>query len=111
KSSPGGVRRRRFAGSVVTLVLVVGLGPLAFLGRQHCFSEFRRTFFADAFWTFGLADFLTRLFLGSVWMAAAIVIGCLVLLVSLVALILTWPTRRRRGVARAAEETTEPAQA
>ncbi|MCT9627151.1 TIGR01906 family membrane protein [Pseudarthrobacter equi] len=111
KRSAGGVRRGLFAGSIVTLVLIVGLGTLAFLGWQQFFTEFHRIFFADGSWTFSLDDTLIRLFPGQFWMDAGIVIGGLVLLVSLVTLILTWPTRRRRGVARAAEETTEPAQA
>lgn len=111
KRSAGGVRRGLFAGSIVTLVLILGLGTLAFLGWQQFFTEFHRIFFADGSWTFSLDDTLIRLFPGQFWMDAGIVIGGLVLLVSLVTLILTWPTRRRRGVARAAEETAEPAQA
>jgi len=111
KRSTGGVRRGLFAGSIVTLVLILGLGTLAFLGWQQFFTEFHRIFFADGSWTFSLDDTLIRLFPGQFWMDAGIVIGGLVLLVSLVTLILTWPTRRRRGVTRAAEETTEPAQA
>ncbi|ACL39264.1 integral membrane protein TIGR01906 [Pseudarthrobacter chlorophenolicus A6] len=111
KRSAGGVRRGLFAGSIVTLVLILGLGTLAFLGWQQFFTEFHRIFFADGSWTFSLDDTLIRLFPGQFWMDAGIVIGGLVLLVSLVTLILTWPTRRRRGVARTAEETTEPAQA
>ncbi|SDT06197.1 integral membrane protein TIGR01906 [Pseudarthrobacter equi] len=111
KRSAGGVRRGLFAGSIVTLVLILGLGTLAFLGWQQFFTEFHRIFFADGSWTFSLDDTLIRLFPGQFWMDAGIVIGGLVLLVSLVTLILTWPTRRRRGVARTAEEPAEPAQA
>ncbi|WP_045730876.1 TIGR01906 family membrane protein [Pseudarthrobacter chlorophenolicus] len=111
KRSTGGVRRGLFAGSIVTLVLILGLGTLAFLGWQQFFTEFHRIFFADGSWTFSLDDTLIRLFPGQFWMDAGIVIGGLVLLVSLVTLILTWPTRRRRGVAQAAEETPEAAQA
>ena len=98
KRSTGGVRRGLFAGSIVTLVLILGLGTLAFLGWQQFFTEFHRIFFADGSWTFSLDDTLIRLFPGQFWIDAGIVIAGLVLLTALVTLILTWPTRRRRGL-------------
>lgn len=99
KRSKGGVRRGLFAGSIITLVLILGLGTLAFLGWQQFFTEFHRIFFADGSWTFSLDDTLIRLFPGQFWIDAGIVIAGLVLLTALVTLILTWPTRRRRGLA------------
>ncbi len=98
KRTTGGVRRGLFAGSIVTLVLILGLGTLAFLGWQQFFTEFHRIFFADGSWTFSLDDTLIRLFPGQFWIDAGIVIAGLVLLTALVTLILTWPTRRRRGL-------------
>lgn len=98
----GGVRRGLFAGSVVTLVIIIGLGVLAALGWEQFFTEFHRVFFANGTWTFSLQDTLIRLFPGQFWMDAGIVIGALVLLASLITLILTWPTRRRRGLAKGA---------
>ncbi|WP_458779156.1 TIGR01906 family membrane protein [Arthrobacter sp. D3-16] len=106
KRSTGGVRRGLFAGSIITLVLILGLGSLAVLGWQQFFTEFHRIFFADGSWTFSLDDTLIRLFPGQFWIDAGIVIAGLVLLTSLVTLILTWPTRRRRGLAK-----DEPAEA
>ena len=96
----GGVRRGLFAGSIVTLAIIIGLGTLAVLGWEQFFTEFHRIFFANGTWTFSLQDTLIRLFPGQFWMDAGMVIGGLVLLASLVTLILTWPTRRRRGLGR-----------
>lgn len=98
KRSNGGVRRGLFAGSIVTLVLILGLGTLAFLGWQQFFTEFHRIFFADGTWTFSMDDTLIRLFPGQFWIDAGMVIAALVLLTALLTLILTWPTRRRRGL-------------
>lgn len=100
RRSTGGVRRGLFAGSIVGLVIILGLGALAVLGWQQFFTEFHRIFFASGTWTFALEDTLIRLFPGQFWIDAGIVIAGLVFLASLVTLILTWPTRRRRGMVR-----------
>ncbi|MET4094498.1 TIGR01906 family membrane protein [Arthrobacter sp. UYCu712] len=106
RRSTGGVRRGLFAGSLVTLVIITGLGVLAVLGWEQFFTEFHRVFFANGTWTFSLQDTLIRLFPGQFWVDAGIVIGAIVLLASLVTLVLTWPTRKRRGVLK-----TDPAAA
>ncbi len=98
RRSTGGVRRGLFAGSIATLVIVIGLGVLAFLGWEQFFTEFHRVFFANGTWTFSLQDTLIRLFPGQFWVDAGIVIGALVLLAAILTLILTWPTRKRRGL-------------
>lgn len=98
KRSTGGVRRGLFAGSLISLVAILGLGTLGVLGWQQFFTEFHRIFFADGTWTFSLGDTLIRLFPGQFWVDAGIVIAALVLIASLVTLVLTWPTRRRRGL-------------
>ena len=107
KRSTGGVRRGLFAGSIITLVLILGLGSLAVLGWQQFFTEFHRIFFADGSWTFSLGDTLIRLFPGQFWIDAGMVIAGLVLLTALVTLILTWPTRRRRGLVANDEPAAE----
>jgi integral membrane protein (TIGR01906 family) len=98
KRSEGGVRRGLFAGSIVTLVIIIGLAVLAALSWQQFFTEFHRIFFANGTWTFSLEDTLIRLFPGQFWVDAGIVIGALVFLAATVTFILTWPTRRRRGL-------------
>lgn len=100
RRSSGGIRRGLFAGSIATLVIILGLGGLAVLGWEQFFTEFHRIFFANGSWTFSLEDTLIRLFPGQFWVDAGIVIGALVLLASLATLVLTWPTRKRRGVAK-----------
>jgi integral membrane protein (TIGR01906 family) len=102
RRSTGGVRRGLFAGSILTLLIILGLGALAVLSWQQFFTEFHRIFFANGSWTFALEDTLIRLFPGQFWIDAGMVIAALVLITSLVTLILTWPTRRRRGLAGAA---------
>jgi integral membrane protein (TIGR01906 family) len=100
KRSSGGVRRGLFAGSIITLVLILGLGTLAVLGWQQFFTEFHRIFFAEGSWTFSLDDTLIRLFPGQFWIDAGMVIAGLVLVTAVVTLVLTWPTRRRRGLVK-----------
>ncbi|WP_104137073.1 TIGR01906 family membrane protein [Arthrobacter sp. ZGTC131] len=104
RRTPGGVRRGLFAGSIVTLVIILGLGTLAALGWQQFFTEFHRIFFASGSWTFALEDTLIRLFPGQFWIDAGIVIAALVLLTAIVTLVLTWPTRRRRGLPKAVKK-------
>lgn len=99
KRSTGGIRRGMFAGSIVTLVLILGLGTLAALGWQQFFTDFHHIFFANGTWTFALDDTLIRLFPGQYWMDSGIAIGALVFIAALLTLIFTWPTRRRRGLA------------
>ncbi|MFJ4208691.1 TIGR01906 family membrane protein [Paenarthrobacter sp. NPDC089675] len=115
KRSQGGVRRGLFAGSIVTLVIIIGLAVLAVLSWQQFFTEFHRIFFANGTWTFSLEDTLIRLFPGQFWVDAGIVIGALVFLAATLTFIFTWPTRRRRGLVSksadddAAEEEGEDA--
>ncbi|MEO5317077.1 TIGR01906 family membrane protein [Arthrobacter sp. CC3] len=110
RRSTGGVRRGLFAGSVATLVIILGLGTLAALGWQQFFTEFHRIFFANGTWTFALDDTLIRLFPGQFWVDSGIVIGALVLIASVATLILTWPTRKRRGLARKTNDKDTDAQ-
>ena len=106
RRSTGGVRRGFFAGSLITLAIISGLGVLAFLGWEQFFTEFHRIFFANGSWTFALEDTLIRLFPGQFWMDAGIVIAALVLLTAIITLILTWPTRKRRGLVSADKPNT-----
>jgi len=103
KRSTGGIRRGLFAGSIITLALILGLGTLAALGWQQFFTEFHRVFFAAGSWTFSLDDTLIRLFPSQFWIDAGIAIAGLVLLASIVTMVLTWPTRRCRGIAQQAK--------
>ncbi len=109
RRSPGGVRRGLFAGSIITLVIIISLGVLAVLGWEQFFAQFHSVFFASGTWTFSLQDTLIRLFPAQFWVDGGIVIAGLVLLASLVTLILTWPTRKRRGLPKRGAAVRDPA--
>ncbi|GGC92795.1 hypothetical protein GCM10011512_19840 [Tersicoccus solisilvae] len=100
----GGVRRGLFVGSLITLAVVIALGVFALIDWSLFFTTFHRVFFAQGNWTFYENDALIRLFPAQFWVDSGIVIGGLVVVVSLVTLIMTWPTRRRRARSRAAQE-------
>ncbi|WP_288026095.1 TIGR01906 family membrane protein [Arthrobacter sp.] len=102
RRSTGGVRRGLFAGSIVTLVLIIALGVLALMGWETFFTDFHKIFFANGTWTFYTDDTLIRLFPSDFWSDAGIFIGAFVLVVSSLTLAFTWPTKdRRHAVARA----------
>lgn len=93
---PGGIRRGLFAGAVATLVIIIGLGTVAALAWEQFFTTFHQIFFSQGSWTFYRDDTLIRLFPSQFWIDAGITIGSITIIVSVVTLILTWPTRRRR---------------
>ena len=109
RKARGAFARGLFAGSLVTLGLIAALAVLAFLGWEQFFTEFHRIFFADGTWTFRLEDTLIRLFPGQFWMDAAVTIGVLVLLTSVLVAIFCWPTPKRRASRAQTVEGTEPA--
>jgi len=109
RRSPGGVRRGLFAGSIITLVIIISLGVLAVLGWEQFFAQFHSVFFASGTWTFSLQDTLIRLFPGQFWVDGGIVVAGLVLIAALVTLILTWPTRKRRGLPKKGTAEADPA--
>lgn len=96
----GGMRRAFFAGSVATLVVMIALTVLAVLNFQTFFTDFHELFFSQGNWTFHANDTLIRLYPTQFWVDAGIVIAALVLVTSLIFLITTWPTRRRRERSR-----------
>lgn len=102
RRSFGGNRRALFAGSIVTLVLIIGLGVVAVTGWERFFTEFHKIFFADGTWTFYTDDTLIRLFPSQFWMDSGIFIGAFVLVVSSLTMAFTWPTKDRREAVVAA---------
>jgi integral membrane protein (TIGR01906 family) len=104
RKSKGAFARGLFAGSFVTIGIIVVLAVLAALGWQQFFTDFHRIFFANGTWTFRLEDSLIRLFPGQFWVDSALVIGVLVLVAASLMVIFCWPTPRRR----AARESAEP---
>lgn len=102
---PGGFARGVFAGAWVTLGLIVAAAVLAILDWQRFFTEFHRLLFADGTWTFSADSALIRLYPEQFWIDAGIWIVALLVIFSLIALLATWPTKRRR--ARRAERLAE----
>lgn len=94
--APGGVRRGLFAGSLITLLLIVGLGVLAAVNWNAFFTGVHQLFFKDGTWTFNYSDTLIRLYPPQFWIDAGIGVGALVLLTTIITLIATWPSRHRR---------------
>ncbi len=100
----GGIRRALFSGAVLTLVLIVVLAVSAVLAWEVFFTSVHAVFFADGTWTFRVDDTLIRLFPEQFWTDAAATVGFLVLAATLLTLVLTWPTRRRRERSQAAQD-------
>lgn len=93
---PGGLARGVFAGSWVTLALIVGVGVLAFLDWDGFFTGFHEVFFEEGTWTFAADSTLIRLYPGQFWIDAGIAALVVIVVITILCLILTWPTKRRR---------------
>ncbi len=103
----GGIRRALFAGAALTLALIAVLAVTAVLAWEFFFTAVHGLFFADGTWTFRVDDTLIRLFPEQFWTDAAATVGFLVLATTLLTLVLTWPTRRRRESSRAAQDALQ----
>lgn len=104
KSYAGGIRRGLFAGATSTILLFAALTTLAILGWDTFFTSFHNIFFAEGTWTFNYSDTLIRLYPPQFWIDAAITIGAIVILVSVMTMIFTWPTAKRREKSRLRQE-------
>ena len=103
----GGIRRALFAGAALTLALIVALAVTAVLAWEFFFTAVHGLFFADGTWTFRVDDTLIRLFPEQFWTDSAATVGFLVLATTLLTLVLTWPTRRRREASRDAQNALQ----
>jgi len=103
----GGVRRSLFAGVLATLGLAAVLGTLGALGWETFFTDFHRIFFSGGNWEFYLDDTLIRLYPPQFWVDAALVLGSLVVVVCVVVICLSWPTRARRERSKARQAQRE----
>lgn len=106
KWRPGGFSRGMFAGAWATIALVAAAVALPLIiGWDRFFTEFHNLFFPQGNWAFATESALIRLYPDQFWVDAGIWLGALLLLLSLVTLMITWPTKRRR--ARRAERLAE----
>lgn len=94
---PGGLARALFAGAWATLGILIGLAVVAILDWQLFFAEFHHLLFPQGNWQFASDSTLIRLYPEQFWIDAGIWIVALLAVFSLILLIATWPTKRRRA--------------
>ena len=92
----GAIGRAFFFGAVWLTVAMIVIAIVAALGWETFFAAFHQAFFAEGTWTFYASDTLIRLYPGQFWIDAAICIAGLTLVVMVVTILCTIPTRRRR---------------
>lgn len=78
------------AGALLTLGIIAGIVAIAVANWDFFFSRFHQIFFEGDTWTFAYSDTLIRLFPEQFWFDAALAIGLLTVLGSLVALAAAW---------------------
>lgn len=98
--APGAIRKSIFAGSWITLVLMIALGVLGALGWESFFTRFHELFFPQGNWMFRASDTLIRLYPPQFWVDAGIAVAALALLFTILVMVLSWPTKFRRERAR-----------
>lgn len=98
--APGTLRKSIFTGSWLTLGLTLILGVVAALGWETFFTNFHHLFFPQGNWEFRMDDTLIRLYPPQFWVDAGITVLALIMLVSVVAISFTWPTKNRRARAQ-----------
>lgn len=81
--------------ALATLALIALIVILAITGWEFFFVTFHRLFFADGTWVFEWSDTLIRLFPEQFWFDAALAIGSISVMLSVVTLILTSLVLRR----------------
>ncbi|GFZ93474.1 TIGR01906 family membrane protein [Nesterenkonia alkaliphila] len=94
---PGGLARGLFAGAWATIgLLIAGVVTPFVIGWDRFFTEFHNLFFPQGNWSFSSESALIRLYPEQFWIDAGIWLAALLLLLSLITLLITWPTKRRR---------------
>ncbi len=89
----GALRRTLFFGALVTLALVAAIVIGAVVNWEGFFVAFHQLFFQNGTWYFPTSDTLIRLFPEQFWFDAALTIGGITVITSLV--VLTVTSRRR----------------
>ena len=96
RRAPGVIRSSLFGGAWLSLLLLLALGLIGLTGWEGFFTHFHQIFFPQGNWQFRLSDTLIRLYPPQFWIDAAIGLAGLSLLLTVLLLILTWPTKGRR---------------
>lgn len=92
----GAIGRAFFFGAVWLTVAMLIVAVVAAFSWETFFAAFHQAFFAEGTWTFYASDTLIRLYPGQFWIDAAVWIAGLTLVVMVVTIVSTAPTRRRR---------------
>ncbi len=98
--APGAIRKSIFAGSWLTLALMIALAVLGALGWESFFTRFHELFFPQGNWMFRASDTLIRLYPPQFWVDAGIAVAALAVLLTILTMALSWPTKFRRERAR-----------
>jgi integral membrane protein (TIGR01906 family) len=84
------LRRALFNGAVFTLGIIATIIVIAIINWDFFFTGFHNLFFTSGTWRFEYSDTLIRLFPEQFWFDAAIMIGCLTVLGTVVLLVIGW---------------------
>ncbi|MFT4147627.1 MAG: TIGR01906 family membrane protein [Micrococcaceae bacterium] len=104
KHNKGGMVRGFFAGSVLTLGIIVVLTFFAKLNWESFFTRFHTLFFPNGNWQFDKDSTLIRLFPNQFWVDAGTWTVVLTAVFAVIFMILSWPTKARRTKIRAARK-------
>ncbi|RKQ34223.1 TIGR01906 family membrane protein [Kocuria tytonis] len=96
RTAPGAAAAAWFAGSWLTVVLLVVAAVAGLLGWERFFAGFHALFFSSGTWTFSVTDTLIRLYPTQFWIDAAVTVA-LVTLVGAFAVMLLAARRTRRA--------------
>jgi integral membrane protein (TIGR01906 family) len=88
------LRRALFSGAVFTLGIIATIIVIAIINWDFFFTGFHNLFFSSGTWRFEYSDTLIRLFPEQFWFDAALTIGCLTVLGSVVLLVIAWKWKR-----------------
>ena len=97
--APGVIRRSLFTGAWLTVGILGVLAAVGIFSWDWLFTTFHTTFFPQGNWQFHLNDTLIRLYPPQFWVDAAIAVAALSMLIVLLLMGYTWPTRYRKQVA------------
>jgi integral membrane protein (TIGR01906 family) len=88
------LRRALFSSAVFTLSIIAAIIVIAIINWDFFFTGFHNLFFTSGTWRFEYSDTLIRLFPEQFWFDAALTIGCLTVLGSVVLLVIAWKWKR-----------------
>lgn len=95
RATPGTASSAWFAGSWLTVILLLLTAVFAVVGWQNFFAAFHSLFFSSGTWTFSISDTLIRLYPTQFWIDAAIAVALVTLIGAFAVMLAT--TRRMRA--------------